>query len=334
MLIPAHLFLIPGLLFLAALFAAAEASLFSLSRSQLESLRTSTPHAFHLIHKLIDRPERLLSSIIIGNEFLNITIGTLVVASLEFMGRGMDPKLLALLSVGLSSILLLTFAEVLPKVIAVRFPVVIASLLAYPMFLAYSVLEPMGRLFLGVSGFLLRIAGIETIQKEAVNENDILTLVEAGEESGSLESRERQMIVNVFHFTDRPISSVMTPWEKVFWLPDTLDVKGAIEKILEHPLSRIPVVARGGAEVVGILYTKELLSQILNKEEDKRSIRAFTAPPFVVSAQKKVAKLFREFKQRKIHFALVVDEYGRQIGVVTLEDLLNALFHTQAKKEA
>ncbi len=334
MLIHVHLVLIPLLLALSAIFAASEASLFSLSRSQLETLKESRPNLYHSIRNLIYHPDAMLSTIIIGNECLNITIATIITSLLEFQLGVHDDRLLILFSVLLSSALLLTFSEILPKVIAFRMPILVASIVVHPMTWMHWVLTPLRRIFLFISSSLIRAIGLRVAPPSAINEQDFLTLVEVGAESGSLDRDEKEMIFNVFHFSDLTVSSIMTPWKDVFCLPEKLSVGETLVRIKKKAYSRIPIVSEDGHRVIGILYTKALLRLLLSPHpaEEIDAIKQALFPPYIVSTHKKIAKLFREFKLKKVHMALVVDEFGKHLGVVTLEDVLNALFQTQKKR--
>lgn len=332
-LIDAHLVLLPALLFLAAVFAAAEASLFSLQRSQLESLKESRPQTYQKIRKLIFEPDELLSTIIIGNECLNIMIATFVVALIEnYLPLG--EAQVGILSVVVSSVLLLAFSEILPKVLAFRLPVLVASILVWPTSWAHTLFTPVRNLFLVISERALKWIGIEPTPPPIVNELDFLTLVEVGAESGSLEKEEKERIINVFHFSDLTVSQVMTPWSKVFCLSDDMKLDEVLGEVRRKVYSRIPVISHLDQHVVGVLYTKELLKLLLRPHSiPANSLAEAMSPPYVVSSHKKTSTLFREFKVKKVHMALVVDEYGRHVGIVTLEDMLNALFQTPKKRE-
>lgn len=331
-----YLVLIPILLFAAAIFAAIEASLFSLSRTQLENLRLQRPALHKRIRRLIQQPESLLSTIIIGNECLNILIGTFIVTILERQFHDWDQRLVAVVAVLVSSMLLLTFSEILPKVLAFRIPLLTASILVYPAKWAHITLTPLRNIFLTISTEILKVFNIQPAPTSALSEKDLLTLVEVGEESGSLDKEEKQLIYNVFHFSDISIQSVMTPWKDVFHLPEGLPMNELLSRVRQKTFSRIPMVSGNDRKVAGILYTKELLKLLLatpDEAEYAALMKKASFPPYIVSSHKKISRLFREFKLKKIHMALVVDEYGRSLGVVTLEDILNALFQTQKKMD-
>lgn len=335
--IPVHLLFIPLVLALSAMFAAAEASLFSLSRVQMESLRQTRPHLYHRIRLITSHPENLLSTLVVGNECLNIMLGTLVAGLLEMHFSSLTDSIQVVLSVLVSSILMLAFSEILPKIFAFRFPLLTSSALILPISFVSAFLKPLRVIFIAISNQITRLFGIGGDPSIAVSEKDLLTMVEVGEQSGSLNRDEKQMIINVFHFSDQPVSSIMTPWKQVSRLSSTVTPVAALQFVREKTYSRIPVVNEKEDRVVGVLYTKELLKLLIRQERERESsildIQDAIFPPYIVSSHKKIAKLFREFKQKKVHIALVVDEYGKHTGVVTLEDILNSLFQTQKKAD-
>ncbi|MBI4404817.1 MAG: DUF21 domain-containing protein [Deltaproteobacteria bacterium] len=335
MLIHVSVVVIPLILFFAGVFAASEASLLSLSRSQLESLRSARPNLYRRIRALVYQPDALLATFVIGNEFLNILIGTLVAEFLQSHFHSSRYEILILGSVLLSSSLTLLFSEVLPKIIAFRMPALVASVAVYPIGAAHWLLTPIRKIFLKMSGKIISVLGIHPAPPSAVNEKDFLTLVEVGAESGSLEKEEKELIFNVFTFSDLTVSSVMTPWSKVSCVLDSLSPEQVLAAIKNKTFSRIPVLSEENSRVIGILYIKELLKLLLNpgSMRERHVLRKAVFPPYVVSTHKKISKLFGEFKFKKVHMALVVDEFGRHIGIVTLEDVLNALFRIQRKSE-
>lgn len=317
------------------MFAATEASLLSLSQTQLENLKETRPNLYRAIKSLIQKPEELLSTIIIGNECVGILMGTLIVTLIQRYVPFLQEKGIIFASILVSSFLSLAFSEVLPKILAFRMPVFLASILVYPAIWANWVLTPFKKILLGISRSIFFILKIPEKSQAALSENDFLTLVEVGAESGSLDKDETQMILNVFQFSDRPISSVMTKWSDVFTISESFGLDEVLQLVRKRTFSRVPVLSNRMDRVVGVLYTKELLKLLLATEVEKQADALENAvfPPYIVSSHKKVSKLFREFKAKKIHIALVVDEFGRHVGVVTLEDLLNALFNAPKKVE-
>lgn len=330
MLIQLELVLLPPLLVLSALFAATEAALFSLSRPQLEALRETRPATHRLIRSLLQRPETLLTTIVVGNEVLNIMIGTLVTTLIDGAFPALGTKWLVLFSVVGSAGALLLVSEVPPKIIAFRFPVFVATLFAYPISILEVALRPIRYVFAAVSRGVLRILGVKNVGMSTLSERDLRTLFDAGEESGTLDNEEKQLILNVFKFSDTTVSSILTPWDKVFTVNDDLSPEKLLQRVSGAGFSRVPYISAKDGHVRGILYAKQLLRLLKPRSEAEGAeiLGRAVLPPFIVSTHKKVARLFREFKMKKVHFALVVDEYGKYLGVVTLEDVLVSLLRT------
>lgn len=335
MVIHIYIVLIPFVLFLGALFAAAEASLFSLSQTQLDSLRQDRPSTYKAIHALIRKPEELLSTMVVGNEALSILVGTFVVSLLEFYFGGWSETITTVVAILTSTFLLLLFSEIAPKVLAFRVPVLVASLLVYPASWIHLVLTPIRKLLQAVAKKIIQIFRLSVAPPPALTEKEFLTLVEVGAETGSLEKLETEMIYNVFHLSDLTVSQVMTPWEKVFQISSSLGLEQILNKVRTHQFSRVPVLSERDNHLVGILYTKELLTLLLKNpsEVKESSLESALFPPYYVSTHKKISRLFRELRTKKVHMAVVVDEYGKHLGVVTLEDILNAIFKSSRKPE-
>lgn len=328
-----YIVLIPVLLILGALFAASEASLLSLGQTQLESLRQTRPSTYRAIHALIRKPEDLLSTVVIGNEAVSVLLGTFVVSLLEFYFTDWNETVKTFTAILTSTFLLLLFSEIFPKVLAFRIPVIAASLLVYPATSIHAILTPFRKLLQGISKKIISALGLSYTPPEAMSEKDFLTLVEVGAETGSLERQETEMIYNVFHLSDLTVSNVMTPWKNVFQIPSQWGLSQILSHVRTKTFSRIPVVSEKDGHLVGILYTKELLKLLLNNPEEVKEEMLSNAifPPYYVSTHKKISRLFRELRTKKVHIAVVVDEYGKHLGVVTLEDILNAIFKPHKK---
>jgi len=264
-------------------------------------------------------------------------VGTFVVTLIEFYFESWSESATAFTALITSTFLLLFFSEILPKVVAYRLPVITASILAYPASWVHVFLTPARKLLQAIAKKILTVFKFNVSPQAALTEKEFLTLVEVGAETGSLERQETQMIYNVFHLSDLPVSSVMTPWKSVFYLKSNQTFEEIIDKVRSRPLSRIPVVSSKDGHLVGILYTKELLSLLADgpeqktKEEKEEALGRAVFPPYYVSTHKKISRLFREMRNKKVHMAVVVDEYGKHLGLVTLEDILNTLFRSSKK---
>ncbi len=320
---------IPILLLIAALIAASEAALLSLTRTQLERIREYHPIPYDKISKLLLNPEVLLSTIIVANESISIIIGTLITSLVEQNFPYFESHEVILLSIAISSSLLLFISEILQKVTAFKLNEFLAPLLIHPILFFCNLVRPIQSLLTFVSLTIIKICGIKLHKKNKVDEQDILGLIELGEETGGLNKDETKMIQNVFAFSDKSIPSLMTPWESVLSIPTNISTQELISKLRKKMFSRIPVLEPGTNKVIGILYTKEFLKSLLAYSNTQNEpINQKLHPPYIITIHKPVAKLFREFKTKKVHLALVVDEFGNQLGVITLEDILNGILKT------
>jgi putative hemolysin len=152
-------------------------------------------------------------------------------------------------------------------------------------------------------------------------------LVDAGQKEGTLEESEKSFIQRVFRFGDQTVKNIMTPGPAVFALSLSTRVGEAIEALGAHRFSRVPVYRKNPQEVVGVLYAKDLLKpRWADKKIEDTGIRPFLRKPYFVPLTKKLDDLLRDFQKQRIHFAVVVDEFGGMAGIVTLEDLLEELF--------
>ena len=322
------LFSIFCLLLLAGFFALAEASLFALTRYQLESLRQSR-FVYQRIAKLLEHPEELLSTLVISNELVSVGLGTLFTMLLRLHWE-LSPVQTALLSILTSACLLLTVSEIIPKVFAFRFPKHVSMVVAYPLSSLYLLLTPLRSVLLAISRLFLQAWHLPVGLPPSVGERDLLTLIELGAQSGSLEQEETSLIANVFQFSDVSVQSLMTPWNKTITIPSGLSPELMLERIRAISYSRIPVWDSPTRSVTGVLHTKTLLKLLLSDAEDKSGLLTEAIlPPHFVGGRKKAARLFREMQKRHIHLSIVVDDLGKPVGIVSLEDILNALFRLQ-----
>ncbi|MBI1987220.1 MAG: HlyC/CorC family transporter [Nitrospinae bacterium] len=318
--------LILGLLLLSAFFSGSEAALFSLGHWRLKQLEEKEHPRVKTIISLLSQPRRLILSLLIGNELVNVAASALV-ASIFIEYLGYSSRWLA---IAIMTPLLLIFGEITPKVIAVKDPVKFSGWVASPLHLFVSVVTPLRIIFKWIAeGIIFLLRGQAPAQSNIIRQDEFRTLVEVGEKEGVLEASERELIQNVFEFGDTPVSEVMTPRTDIFCLSSDLTLEEVLEEIRRTPYSRIPVYQETNKDnIIGILYAKELLipEKVRDRWEDKASLRSFLRPPYFIPWSKKALDLFKDFQKRKTHLAIVVDEYGGIAGLVTMEDLMGLLF--------
>lgn len=317
------------LLSLSAFFSSCETALFSLSRSYREKL--SAEHAFtsQLIAHLLNHPRRLIITLLLGNDLVNISIGV-TGASLVLRLLGENGDVVAIVG---STLLLLILGEVLPKSLALRRAQTYAHQVVLPLEFVARLIFPLRWLIERLVDGLLRVlGGGREHGEEAFNEEEFRAMLAAGEDAGVFRESERAMIQKVLAFSETTVSQVMTPRTDL----DAVEVRSTLETVMasvkEGHFSRMPVYDQTIDTVVGILYAKDLLRwQTRAKRAEGESaqpqlnLRELLREPYFVPEGKRISELLREFQQKKVHMAIVLDEYGGVAGLVTMEDLLEEL---------
>ena len=322
-----RLLLMAGLLAGSGFFAGSETSLFSLSRVQRERLARSGRGADRGIVKLLSDPRRLIATILIGNELINITFSSLATGVVEHLFPGCGRVGVILLTTALAVPVILIFGEITPKSIALAIAERWARVASYLLRGFAFIATPVRVIVNGVAGGIVRLlgGGAKAPPPRALGEAEFKALVDAGSEEGTLEAAERRLIHNVFAFGDRSVADIMTPARKVFSLSFDLPLARLAQEVVRAGFSRVPVYRRRREEIVGLLFAKDLVG-LAGGRLAGRTLKDLLRPPVYVPKTTKSDRLFREFQRRRTHLALVVDEYGRLVGLVTMEDLLEELF--------
>jgi len=301
------------LLLLSGFFSSAETALFSISRAKARHIAKEMGVVNALIKKMKDDPHRLLSTILIGNNLVNVGAAALATA---IAIRLMDSHAVGI-TTGLMTALILIFGEIIPKSVATRNNVLIARLVIIPLYWLSILFAPIIYLLNFIPKLTRKVQ-----RKSRVTEEELMTFVEVVEEEGGIEEEEKELIHNIFEFDDTSASEIMTPRADMFVInvADELD----IEAIIRSGFSRIPVIEEDIDHVIGILNIKDLfMHQVAStKQTDARSLMG---EPYFVPENKKLDHLLHEFKKRKQHLAIVVDEHGGVSGLITLEDALEEI---------
>jgi putative hemolysin len=300
-----------------AILTGSEAAYFSLGRARLRKLREGGPTGSI---RMIDRPHDLLVTLLVGITVINIGASAIAATVAEHV-FGQKYGLIAEM-VGMM-ILLTTFGEVLPMTLAVKYPERFLALAHRPIGWLGTLLTVIGvRAVLGgLTTLTVRLFGRGAEKQPELTEEELRTLVDVGATEGVVEREEREMIHGVFELEDTLVRSVMVPRTDMFCL--ALDTPaGAILPALRDNLhSRVPVYEETIDVIVGVLYTKELLKYMRGLPPNF-DLRAHLHPPYFVPETKRADALLQEFQAKRLHMAIVVDEFGGTAGLVSLEDLL------------
>jgi len=301
------------LLLLSGFFSSAETALFSISKAKAIHLAKEKGLTNSLIKKMKDDPHRLLTTILIGNNVVNIGASALATAvTLKLVAHNAVG-----IATGIMTLLILIFGEIFPKSVATRNNILIARLVIIPLYWLSILFAPVIYLL----NFIPRLTGM--VQKKAnVTEEELMTFVEVVEEEGGIEEEEKELIHNIFEFDDTSASEIMTPRADMFVI--NVDEELKLEEIIQSGFTRIPVIEEDIDHVIGILNVKDLFMHQVTSSE-KADARNIMHKAFFVPEIKKLDNLLQEFKRRKQHLAIVVDEHGGVSGLITLEDALEEI---------
>lgn len=313
--------LLSVLLVLSGFFSSSETALFSISRTKARHLAKMSGSANILIKEMKDDPHRLLSTILIGNNAVNVAASAIAsrmafdIFQTNNMGTASSYAVGAVTLV--MTFLILVFGEVIPKSLATRNSVLIARFVIYPIFWCSILFWPIV-IFLD---FIPKITG-KIKQTPAVTEEELMTFVEVVEEEGEIKEAEKELIHNIFEFDDTNASEILTPRADMFVIEadEPLDLK----VIAASGFTRIPVIEESIDNVVGILNVKDLLAHYADGQISS-DVRKIMREPYFVPEHKKLDSLLKQFKKRKSHMAIVVDEHGGISGLITLEDAIEEL---------
>lgn len=301
------------LLFLSGFFSSAETALFSISRSKARHLAKQPGKANHLISHMKADPHRLLSTILIGNNVVNIAAAAIMTRlAIELFQNNAVGVATAVMTV-----LILVFGEVFPKSVATRNNVLIARIVIRPLYWFSLFCRPIVFLL----DFIPKLTG-RIKRTPSVTEEELMTFVEVVREEGEIKEEEQKLIHRIFEFDDTNASEIMTPRADMFVIE--ADAPLDLKAITESGFTRIPVIENTIDNVVGILNIKDILMHEAGSSE-KPVVRTLMREPYFVPEHKKLDSLMRQFKKRKNHMAIVVDEHGGVSGLITLEDALEEI---------
>ncbi|MEF8754273.1 MAG: hemolysin family protein [Accumulibacter sp.] len=305
-------------------FSSTETSLFSLSQFELDQMRAAKNPRIELIERLRSEPRRLIVTILIGNEFVNVS-ASVISAAMIIHVFGAENEMINLL---VMVPILLLFGEITPKVLAIRNNVAFASAECRPIALFARLITPLREVIRHISDFFITlIVGKQRSEGNLVTEDMIRTLVHDAVGEGALDSKEAQYIEKIFDFGNKSLSDIMRPRSDIQFLSADLPVSELLAQIRATRQSRYPVFKGHRDTILGILYTRDLLGVDLARlERDPQGIRKLLRQPSFFPESKPAVELFHTFRQRKLSFALIVDEYGGVTGLVTMEDLLECVF--------
>lgn len=312
--------LLVALIALSALFSGSETALTSVSKLRIRQQADAGNQRALRVDNLLKNPNRMLSTILIGNNLVNISISVMATSiALRLFGqRGVG------IAIAVLTVIMLVFGEITPKTYAATNGEKLAIIVARPILWLETVLFPAVKALSSVSSFFVRLlGGKKPAEGIFVTEEEIRTLVNLGEGQGAVEPQERAMISSVFELNDTLVREVMLPRVDVVAVPHTLGLQQAWETVTGSGHSRIPVYQESLDQIIGIFHAKDLMRHC--HELDRGTVREIMRPPFYVPGTKRASELLRELRQERTHVAVVLDEFGGTAGLVFLEDLVETI---------
>lgn len=312
------------LIMLAAYLAASETAMMRVSRIRVRYLAEKKERNAEKLERLIKDPDRFLPPLllmVLAVQLTSASLATWVTTRLSHnAGVGV--------AVGTAVItaMLFIFGELIPKAAASHDSEKIALRVSRPIAFLSILLRPVAIIFELVANGFLKLIGKEKLNGEMIvrDEGEILTMVTAAEEHDVIEEEEKEMIHSVFEFGDTVVREVMVPRPDMITLAADATVEDAIGLTMEHGFSRIPVYKENLDDIVGVLYAKDLIKR-LNKAEPGQRVGRMVRQAYFIPETKRLGELLRELQKLKVHMAIVVDEYGTVVGLVTIEDLLEEI---------
>ncbi len=312
------------LLLCSALISGAEVAFFALSSTDINEIAEEKTSRGNIIVKLLDRPKKLLATILIANNAINIgivllfsIIGDTLFSSITYQIFGfIDVRFL--LEVVVATFLILMFGEILPKVYANRNSIAFANFMAYPLKALDFIFSPLSLPMRSGTLFLHNSLGKEKSNLSVDQLSQALELTSDGDTT----KEEQKILKGIVSFGNTDTKQVMRPRIDIFALNEEMKFPEVIAEIMKHGYSRIPVFSENMDNVLGVLYVKDLLPHI---EKKNFNWMPLIREPYFVPENKKLDDLLLEFQDKKNHLAVVVDEYGGTSGIVTLEDIIEEI---------
>lgn len=314
------LILLLVLLLASALVSGSEVSFFSITARDLDELKDKKHPRLDSLTELLDHPKTLLATILIANNFINVGI---VILS-KFLSDALfdfssNEELGLFFQIGVITFLILLFGEVLPKVYATKNTVGFGLLMCGPMYVLRRIFKPISGVLVRSTGFFER--RLQT-RSEALSVDDLSQALEITSNDESPQE-EQKILEGIVKFGSTNVKQIMKPRMDVTAVEQSISYPELMQTILNSGFSRIPVYQDSFDQVAGILYVKDLLPHV--EAQDDFNWQILLREPFFVPENKKIDDLLREFQDRKIHLAVVVDEYGGTSGIVTLEDIIEEI---------
>lgn len=292
----------------------------SLNRLKILFLAHQRHPQAQLIEELLKKKKEIINTILVGNNFVNVAAAS-VATTLAIALWGKSGIIYATISL---TIILLIFCEIVPKIYAGKSPERVSFIIAKPILWCVRFLRPLVRAITFLADILLHLISPKEIKKKPlISEEEIQAVITIGEKEGVVEKEERKMLLNIFELADIWVKEIMIPRTDMVCIEENTSYDEIIHLIGRSGLSRFPVYQKRIDNIIGIIHSRDLLDG--RQKPETFSLEKIMNSPFFIPESKKVLSLLADFRKRKTHLALVIDEYGGIEGLVTLEDVLEEI---------
>lgn len=318
-------FIVLGFLLMCSMFfSAVETSLLSFPKAMIQQRAEEPGLLGQSFKEWHEHPNRMLTTILIASNGITIASTTLVAYMAVHVAEanGWSLVLTGTVTSAAITVMIVVFCEVIPKIVARNASVRIATLLIIPLFFVDKLMTPFTWVLVkGLSRFVRKVGSAAAVSQ--VTEEDIKQMMEMGEQAGTIQEDEKDMIDSIFRFSDTPVNKVMIPRTQMVCVDINTNLDQLVDIIIQNGYSRMPIYKGTVDNIVGIINTRDLLAIWKNRE--LIILKDLAHKPYFVPESMRVDRLLREFQKGKIHMAIVVDEFGGTAGLVTLEDLIEEI---------
>ncbi|HEC82735.1 MAG TPA: HlyC/CorC family transporter [Thermoplasmatales archaeon] len=304
------------LVLISAFFASAEMAFVSVDRARVRDEVLRGNKKAILLEKLLEKSDEVVSSIVVGNNLVNISASIIAGAiSTYFFGSiGVG------IATAIMTLVIVIFGEATPKAFGIRNEEFAFKVAKY-ILIVKKIFYPVANLFTKISNFIIKISGLKKSEKAGVTENEIKAMLDIGVENGTIEEDEKELVEEIFDFDETKAVEVFTPREKIVCLQEDDTVEKLIKKAVETGYSRFPVYRENIDDIVGMVHVKDALMK-----DKKTPLSEILRDIIKISPKMKVDDVLREMQKRKVHMAIIQSKDGETIGLLTLEDLIEEIF--------
>lgn len=315
------------LLIASAFFSGSEVAFFSIKQKDLAASFKSSKLIYRYANNLVSYPRRLLITILVGNTFANVAASIVSVSIAIEIAKiyGLKINIVLTIQIILITIIVLLFSELLPKIFASKHPTLFVKIASVPLYIISTILYPVAESITEMIRLTFSKLKFDT-GKTAITEKELTDLAQLGHERGTLEEDEQEIISSFVDFKSVLVAEVMIPRVDTVAVPYDIEYNDIIQTINSSGFSRFPIYEDNLDKILGIVHAKDLLNFLESKSFVKiDTIKKITREVMFVPESKKISDMLKEFQQKKMHLAIVVDEFGGTAGLITLEDIIEEI---------